>query len=237
MVDVDYNIKLRLPYPVYWDVCDQPEIRKLAGIFRTPGQTNAFNLGDLSEVTWGTDNPIFYIADGGWQSEYLVYGDFLDVKLRTAVIPWIEFTTPLLVKGKYKVWICTRNVYYRRAIFLVEINGETLPNVINNNILLPGGDPYPTDEELELTGYKRYNYNPADTAYGYTDKHGRFVSRLAGTIEIPSTGRYQMKFTVLNNEMGGTWIDMVHFIPTDISQIWPRMDKDGVLIYKDDIAQ
>lgn len=235
IVDVDYNIKVRLPYPVYWDVCDQPEIRKLAGIFRTPGGSATFNLGDLSEVTWGSDNAITYIADGGWQSEYLVYGDFLEVKLRTAVIPWIEFTTPLLVKGKYKVWMCTRNVTTRRAIFLVEINGETLPNIINNNITLPK-DPYPTDEELELTGYKRYNYNPGDTAYYYTDKHGRFVGRLAGTVEIPSTGRYQMRLTVLNNEMNGIWIDMVHFIPIDVSQIWPRMDKNGILIYKDDVG-
>jgi uncharacterized surface protein with fasciclin (FAS1) repeats len=227
----DFNIKVRLPYPIYWDVADQPEIRKLKGIFRVPGTNNAFNLGDLSEVTWGSDNPIYYIADGSWQSEYLVYKDFLDIKLRTAVIPWIEFTTPLIVKGKYKVWICTRNVTERRAIFMVEINGETLPNIINTNITLPE-DPFPTDEELELTGYKRYNYNPSDTNSYYTDLHGRFAGRLAGTIDIPSTGRYQMKLTVLNNEMGGVWIDMVHFIPVDLNQIWPRLDKDGVLIYE-----
>ncbi len=230
LVSKNYNIKVRLPYPIYWDVADQPEIRKLKGIFRVPGSSNEFKLGDLSEVTWGSDNSIYYVADGGWSREYYVYSDYLDIKLRTAVIPWIEFTTPLIVKGTYKVWLCTRNVNERRAIFLVEINGETLPNIINTNTLLPGS-PYPTDEELELTGYKRYNYNPADTNSYYTDKHGRFVGRLAGTIEIPSTGRYQMKFTVLNNEMGGLWVDMVHFIPTDLDQIWPRLDKDGLLIY------
>ena len=230
-VDKDYNIKVRLPYPIYWDIADQPEIRKLKGIFRVPGQSNEFNLGDLSEVTWGSDNPIYYTCNSDWHSEYAVYGDWLDIKLRTAVIPWIEFTTPLLVKGKYKVWICTRNVYYRRAIFLVEINGEILPNIVNNNILIPK-DPHPTDEELELTGYKRYNYNPNDTNSYYSDYHGRFVGRLAGTFEVPATGRYQMRFTVLNNEMGGTWVDMVHFIPTDQNQIWPKQDKDGILIYE-----
>lgn len=226
----DIYIKVRLPYPIYWDVADQPELRKLKGIFRTPGASTAIKLGDLSEVTWGTENTIYYVCDGGWSSEYFVYKDYLDIKLRTAVIPWVEFTTPLIVKGKYKVWICTRNVTERRAIFMVEINGETMPNIINTNFVLPE-NPLPTDEELELTGYKRYNYNPADTASYYTDLHGRFVGRLAGTIEIPSTGRYQMKFTVLNNEMNGVWIDMVHFIPTDLNQIWPRLNKDGVLIY------
>lgn len=231
VVSENFNIKVRLPYPIYWDVADQPEIRKLKGVFRVPGTTNAFNLGDLAEVTWGADHPIYYIVDAGWMSEYFVYSDYLEIKLRTAVIPWVEFTTPLIVKGKYKVWICTRNVTERRAIFLVEINGETLPNIINTNITLPKS-PFPTDEELELTGYKRYNYNPADTNSYYTDQHGRFSSRLAGTIEIPSTGQYQMKFTVLNNEMNGIWIDMVHFIPVDINQIWPRLDKDGILIYE-----
>ncbi len=233
-VSKDYNIKVRLPYPIYWDVADQPEIRKLKNIFRVPGSSNSFNLGDLSEVTWGSDNPIYYVADGGWSGEYYVYGDYLDIKLRTAVIPWIEFTTPLIVKGTYKVWTCTRNVSERRAIFMVEINGETMPNIINTNTLLPKS-PYPTDEELELIGYKRYNYNPADTNSYYTDMHGRFVGRLAGTIEIPSTGRYKMKLTVLNNEMSGVWIDMIHFIPTDINQIWPRLDKNGILIDEPDI--
>jgi uncharacterized surface protein with fasciclin (FAS1) repeats len=231
IVSKNFNIKVRLPYPIYWDVADQPEIRKLKGVFRVPGVNNAFNLGDLSEVTWGADHPIYYIVDAGWMSNYFVYSDYLEVKLRTAVIPWIEFTTPLIVKGNYKVWMCTRNVYERRAIFLVEINGETLPNIVNTNFILPKS-PYPTDEELELTGYKRYNYNPSDTTTYYTDGNGRFVSRLAGTIEIPSTGRYQMKLTVLNNEMSGVWIDMVHFIPVELNQIWPRLDKDGILIYE-----
>lgn len=227
----DFKIKVRLAYPVYWDVADQPEIRKLKGIFRTAGAYSPINLGDLSEVTWGTNNPIYYTCDGGWSKEYFVYSDYLEIKLRTAVIPWIEFTTPLLVKGKYKVWICTRNVFERRASFMVVLNGETLPNIINNNYILPN-NPLPTDEELELTGYKRYNYNPADTGSYFTDNGGRFVGRLAGTIEIASTGRYPMRFNVLNNEMNGIWLDMVQFIPVEENQIWPRPDKNGVLVDK-----
>jgi uncharacterized surface protein with fasciclin (FAS1) repeats len=156
IVENNFYIKVRLPIPVYWDVCDQPEIRKLAGVFRKPG-TNAFlSLGQLANVTWSTDTPIEYIcAADEVQGRYLIYSDYLNINLRTAVINWIEFTTPLIVKGKYKLWICTRNVYdpNRRPKFMVYFNGELQPNIVATDNTMPKI----SDEELELQGFKRYN--------------------------------------------------------------------------------
>ncbi len=52
---------MRFPYAVYWDLCDQPEIRKLPGVFRVPGERADLELGQLAGITWSTDVPINYM--------------------------------------------------------------------------------------------------------------------------------------------------------------------------------
>ncbi len=236
-VDKGFAIKVRLPYAVYWDVCDQPEIRKLPGIFRTPGASAYLELGQLANVTWSTDVPIQYVCEaGGVQGEYLVHSDMMIINLRTAVINWIEFKTPLIVKGKYKLWICTRNVDdpNRRPIFLVYFNDQALPNIVATDKTM---EKIP-DEELLLQGFKRYNYHIGDSLGYLTDINGRFASRLAGTIDVPTTGSHTIRFNVINNGDKYLWIDMIHIIPYENDQIWPRVrvdgDHDGELIDKPD---
>lgn len=225
-------IKVRYPFAVLWDVCDQPELHKMVGIFRTYGQSVALTNGQLAGVRWYGDNTIGYQCNnaGNLNLGSLVHNDYFDIKLRTAIIRWVEFDTPLLVKGEYKVWICTRNVYERRASFTVSFNGTTLPNIIDNTILMPK-DPWPTDAELLAQGLKRYNYVEADSAFYYSDKHGRVVSQLAGTIEVPTTGSHVIRFDVINNEMNGIWIDMIHFIPATENQAWPRIKGNGEYVF------
>ena len=40
-----FRPKLRVPFPVYWDVADFPEVRKLPAIFRKSGATLNFAYG------------------------------------------------------------------------------------------------------------------------------------------------------------------------------------------------
>jgi uncharacterized surface protein with fasciclin (FAS1) repeats len=230
--EANFGIKVRLPYPIYWDVADQPEIRKLPGTFRVPGKSALLQLGQLANITWSANVPIEYVCEaGGVQGDYLVHSDMLIINLRTAVINWIEFTTPLIVKGTYKLWICTRNVDdpNRRPIFQVYFNDVALPNIVATDKSLEKL----TDEELLLQGFKRYNYMESDSTF-LTDYNGRFASRLAGTIEVPTTGNHKIKFVVINNGDKYLWIDMIHIIPSENDQLWPRVGHDGVLVYKPD---
>ncbi|HYX08569.1 MAG TPA: fasciclin domain-containing protein [Bacteroidales bacterium] len=231
----NFGIKVRNPMPVYWDVANQPELRKMVGIFRKPGQYLDVQYGQLAGVNWGTNSTIGYAVDAGWMGQYYVYSDYLDINLRQQGIPWIEFTSPLIVKGKYKLWVCTRNVSQaRRPIFMVYFDGEQLPNLCDNNVTIPEDL---SDDDLELTGYKRYNFNPNDStvvaAAGepfWTDLHGRFVGRLAGTIDVPTTGKHTIKFVTINDGRDHVWLDMIHIIPYDDPQTWPRVDKNGILV-------
>jgi hypothetical protein len=84
-----------------------------------------------------------------------------------------------------------------------------------------------------LQGFKRYNYEPGDSLY-LTDANGRFASRLAGTIEVPTTGSHTIRFQTINNGDKTLWLDMIHIIPYENDQIWPRVAHDGTLVAKPD---
>lgn len=235
LMDKDLFIKVRNPVRTFWDVCDQPELRKMAGIFRKPGQWVDLEVGQLADVTWGGSAPVTYECHSDWWQDHLIYRDCFRMYLRTAVIPYITFTTPTIVKGKYKLWICTRNSpsgaeSNRRPKFVVYFNGEPLPTIINTGYTISSSM---SDEELELIGFKRYSYNPADSVT-LTDNAGRFVSQLAGTVEVPNTGRHTIKFEVINNGDKDFWVDMIQFIPFEEDQIWPRIDNEGILRDKPD---
>ncbi len=81
-----------------------------------------------------------------------------------------------------------------------------------------------TDEELYAQGFKRYNYHIGDSTGYLTDGGGRFASRLAGTIEVPTTGNHKIRFNVINNGDKTLWLDMIHIVPFENDQMWPRYD-------------
>lgn len=229
-VENDFYIKMRYPFPIYWDVADQPELRKMVGMWRVPGWFD-IQLGQLENITWSTDTPIQYVcAPPGDKQARLIYSDYLQINLRTAAINWVEFTTPLIVKGDYNLWVCTRNVYDpdRRPIFLVYFNDEALPNIVATDQYLPNG----TDEELLLQGFKRYNFEPADSTYLSGGNY--YVAQLAGKVKVPTTGNHKVKFVVINNGDKTLWIDMMQFIPSENNQMWPRIDNQGILHDKPD---
>jgi len=56
------------------------------------------------------------------------------------------------------------------------------------------------------------------------------ISHLLGTIKVYSTGRHTLQFTPQSGrgrvqQLGS--FDMIHFIPVDEDQIWPRVDVQG----------
>ncbi|MBN2763536.1 MAG: hypothetical protein JXR41_10625, partial [Bacteroidales bacterium] len=97
-----------------------------------------------------------------------------------------------------------------------------------------------SDGELELRGYKRYAYNPADSLeqnYTNRERASRYVGQLAGTIELRATGRHWIKFVAISAYAGQElWLDQIHIIPVEMDQIWPKPSTaDGSLVYKEDL--
>ncbi len=217
-IDANIYIKVLLPVAVYWDPTTQPEMKKLTGIYKTPGFSNVwFNQGELSEMDWGgTNSTVGYYADG-----YCLNGDAMDLYLRTSVMPWAELKTPLIIKGKYKVWMCYRANPYGNLI-KVTFDDQELTELLQVGTY-PSSQSDISADDYEAIGYK-----------WYVDDAGnrRVVAKLVGTIEVESTGEHTLRLDAINNNRGHLWLDMVQFIPADEDQQWPKFDYDGNFVYE-----
>lgn len=214
-VNGNFAIKKRVPLPVYFDLCNQPEFAANVANYRKPGGV-AFGYGaaGFSEITW-TGNQTYNVS---WQPQSLGWnGDQLSIfRLRpgSGGLQNVTFTTPVIIKGRYKIWVSYRTNGSASTQVKAFFNGVQLPRLINlreaaNN---PSGTNAIPDRVLESQGYKRPMYPFASTAIN---------SRLVGIVEVETTGRH--KFTLTSDIDGGeAWFDIVEFRPVDMDQIWPK---------------
>ncbi|MBD1434666.1 fasciclin domain-containing protein [Sphingobacterium sp. DN00404] len=216
----DIYIKQRSPFRVDWDPADQPEIR-LAGVY---GRSELqIPKGYLRDVTWGgADNrTIWYRLATASNMQGAVNGDRLEITLRnnSATIPWIEFKTPVVVRGRYKVWVGWRQnggntvdtylngVKLSRSLNLGEYRIRTLP-----------------DRELEALGYKKH-------VAGNLSGVNNYNCKMVGIVDIDVTDRQTLRFETNTNVSAQFWLDFIQFIPIDQEQIYPQFDTQGNAVY------
>lgn len=244
-----FIIKNRKPVRVDFDVADQPELRKLTAVFRksntttniagTNGGGYTIAKGFLADVTWSSISsatstvsyncvPVNNTTYYGW------WADYLRIPMgNTSRNIWIEFRTPLLVTGKYKVWMC----YYRGRASTnnpafpnrVTFDGEALQRTFDFSEQKPVG----TTGELEALGYKQYTELALSFPTGQnTGQDLNNVARLVGTVDVKSTDRHALRITFLANSTGQevNYLDMIQFIPVDDNQQRPVFGRDGSII-------
>jgi uncharacterized surface protein with fasciclin (FAS1) repeats len=228
------QIKKRSAFRVYWDIAEQPEIMALKS-FRTAGAKIAFASGELADIQWGgkTDESVWYYCGG--YSNVLdekfqhIYGDYLRFKMSTNTMQWIEIKTPVLVEGKYKVWLCYRREHDMsiKTTFKQEsYDDQVLPYIFNLADYMPNPEADGSSHELiELDGWKQYNAKKYNSVV---------ISHLLGTISVETTGRHTLRFDVVSSAHSyeGSW-DMIQFIPVNDDQLWPRVDIKGNWIGRD----
>ena len=221
----NFFIKKRFPAPVYFDLGDQPEIRQLSSIFRKPGNFVSLKKSELSEVDWPDDQSLTYLAAAIGDGAYLDrawHGDVIELlRFRNGFLDPITFTTPVIIKGKYKVWVSYRQ--NGRSSPAVEVSFNDVPFARRVNFTEYGNTDLP-ERVLESQGYKRH-IEP------FTN---RFNCRLVGIVDVPTTGRHKLKFEAIQDSRNGqTWIDVVEFRPVDMDQLYPKFQSGGDgLIYE-----
>ncbi|PZX18627.1 putative surface protein with fasciclin (FAS1) repeats [Breznakibacter xylanolyticus] len=254
----NFAVKERFPFPVYWEVTDMLEIKKMPGVYKKAYQN--LTHGQLADVTWEpTTASIGYVAPFTVSgTRHCVNDDVFEIYLRPEVVKSITFKTPTLVKGSYKIWIASRNVptSSRMPKFYVYFNDKSTSRIMDC-AKAPGlsDGKAPTDAELNLNNFKIYQYNPYDwyttdetaiqtnidngTKLNWLGSNawGRVACQYAGTVVVEETGSQTLKFEAIS---GGSnsylWLDQIQFIPVEEDQNWPRINTlDASYVYKEDL--
>jgi uncharacterized surface protein with fasciclin (FAS1) repeats len=219
-------IKIRYPTAVYWDVAEQPEIMKLTSIFRKGGKSITFQMGDLKDITWPAGT-VDYLCNNPGAKDLFYWNDRLSfnyVKTTAGQMNWFELTTPLIIKGRYKVWVCWRSNAGTTGLGMQTwIDGVLMPRLFSFGDYNYGKTL--SEDQVRAQGWKRY-YVGASTA-------DHMASKLVGTVDILTTGRHKIRFvtTEVSPKTSGSWLDMIHFIPEAQDQYSPKFATDGSLVY------
>jgi uncharacterized surface protein with fasciclin (FAS1) repeats len=224
--------KIRKPTAVFWDMADFPEVRKLPAVFRRANFTFAY--GSTADITWEKNdaaNDLSYNYTTA--TNFAVWwGDYLNLRMGATGARnfWYQFKTPLLIKGRYKVWVCYRAAKQSGTIGLpggsnmpvqVSFDGQSLSRPFN----FTEQRPNLTDGEMEALGWKRYTGNT--TLQVMTGKY-------LGIVDILTTDRHTIRMDALSASSTGqqtNYLDMMHFIPINDNQYLPRFNPDGTLQY------
>lgn len=221
-----FIVKFRKPSPVHWKVSDFPEVRKLPAYFRK--QNYNFDIGAIKDWSWQI-NQITYVYGTSGVPATTYFNDCLQVPLgigNAARSNWIEMKTPLIVKGKYKVWICYRAQKQSGTlgttggsvnVVQVSVNGEPLARPVTFTDQAPTG----TAGELESLGWKMY-MNGVTSLFA--------CGRLLGTIDIKTTDRHTLRMQSISGGQNTNNIDLIQFIPVDMNQISPRFTQSGLQV-------
>ncbi|TCD05634.1 hypothetical protein EZ449_16225 [Pedobacter frigidisoli] len=248
-----FSIKVRVQAAVFFDVGDQPELRANPK-WRGASAASIFIIANGSSTLQGMlfNNPAKLTTPT--QYDYVTVpatprryngNDFLNLSVgpNTARAQWLEIKTPMLVKGKYKIWVCYaqngNGAITQVGVDVGRTGEQILPNlvdfrqslsasgVVTANSALASADP------LMLTnGFKRYIATTAEYAGTLRGEQGvtgtgwdTMTGRLVGTADIQTTDRHWVRFTMIpggRESNNNTWIDMIHFIPVDADQNYPR---------------
>ncbi len=223
-----FTTKVRQPTAIYWDVADFPEVRKLPAVFRRGNFSFAY--GAIKDITWDRTTNTMDYAYTTSSSINVYWGDYLSVPMgNTTRHNWIEFTTPIIVKGRYKVWVCYRAAKGSGTVGLP--GGSNMPVQpsfdgvdLSRQFNFCEQRPNLSDGELEALGWKKYS--PSATSF----MTGKFL----GIIDVTTTDRHKLRIRSLPAAGTGNpsdYLDMFHFIPINQNQYLPRFNVDGTLQY------
>jgi uncharacterized surface protein with fasciclin (FAS1) repeats len=219
-----FKPKLRFPTAVFWDVADFPEVRKLPAIFRRANFNFAY--GAVKDITYNNPANVLTYSYSTSTSINMFWSDYLTVPMgNTSRHNWIEFTTPIVIKGRYKVWICYRAAKGSGTVGLpggsqaptqVAFNGVDLSRPFN----FSDQRPNLTDGEMDALGWKRYTVNTNQLMTG----------KFLGIVDVTTTDRHKITLRCLPAAGTGNpscFLDMIHFIPINDVQYLPRFNIDG----------
>jgi len=251
-----YKIKIRLPTALYWDMELDGISQNPRNPLYQVGAIDLYKNGASFNPLSYANNDYTKIGSayniGATGSSYYNKSDFLNLSIsgptsNKARPLYHDFRTPLLVKGLYKVWVCYRRNVNGNIQWTMNpgtANEQILPNTLAlQNYLTASGvnlSAVNSDALLESTGYKRYmalNTERAINAKGemitgdVLPTEITAVARLVGIANIRTTDRQWIRVSGVAgiSVSNAVWIDMIHFIPVEQDQLYPRFSRSGTV--------
>jgi len=205
------------PYPVYFDLCDQPEIaawdRERGMTTATPrSYTHYFRTDSLPGITvTDTINNTFkvgyYLAGATYDKIDNAYNraDFVMVPLGSARPTWVKFKTPWLNAGSYNIYISHR------------VSGDPKTNMAS--ITMDGKELYFPNEEMYGRWFKSWTGVNNRRRWNAKAHSGSMGMNYIGSVSVDNSGTHSLKINVLP-ENGATYnLDMLQFIPVDMDSL------------------
>lgn len=235
-----FAIKVRNPYPVYFDVQQMPDIMKNTAVYQKSAvyTYTADETASFADIKFSAATAKFaYNGTSQTVGKTSYNKDTYRIPLGGSNPVWCEFRTPLIIRGTYKVWLG----YYQQvqgsspateASGSIGIDGslDRVPlanaRTVNFGTKRPGlkktvnGVSVDDPDGEEAIGFKTYM---ASTT-------GSQVARLMGVVTITQTGRYWFRLTAVNGTQESNNVDMIQFIPVGMDQQYPKFNPDGSLI-------
>jgi uncharacterized surface protein with fasciclin (FAS1) repeats len=223
-----FVVKFRRPQAVFWDVSAFDEIRRLPAFYKRAN----FNFVKANQDDKPVKSIDWHFNSASTTMSYLfsstgsvtIDACNQDVCMLPLGLParaaWWELQTPVVVKGRYKVWACYRTQRQSASstnFNNVFINGVLMQRQLVFTEFIPSG----SDSEREAIGWKQY------TAL----VNNNFAGRLLGIVEIKTTGRQVFRIENVVGTQNNNNLDMIHFIPADDPQIFPRFARDGSMVF------
>ena len=216
-----FRIIKRTAQPVYYDVADQPEFRRLPE-WKTGTKQYAWNtIPKLTRILWSnsaTVNMVYVGNDPGAAG-----GDYLTMPLGAGPTrpQYYEITTPYVSAGKYRMWVCYKRASSSAPGHYYYFNGRKLDRLIDMDVANPVINL--NEQQREQAGWKQY----------VNGTIGTYMGRSLGVVEVTKDGPQKIRMEVNPGSFQTpNHLDMIHLIPVDMDQIWPRFDVNGKKILR-----
>ncbi len=205
------------PYPVYFDLVDQPEIiawdRERGVTTATPrSYTRYFRRDSLEGISVtdtinNTHKVGYYLAGSTYDKIDNAYNraDFVLVPLGSGRPTWVKFKTPWLNAGSYNIYISHR------------VSGDPATNM--TTIQMNDKELYFPNEEMYGRWFKSWLGVNNRRRWNATAHSGSMGMNYLGSVSIDNSGTHTLKINVVP-ENGQTFnIDMLQFIPVDMDSL------------------
>lgn len=205
------------PYPVYFDLCDQPEIiawdRARGVTTATPrSYSHYFRCDSLPGISVTTDTLSaqkvgYYLAGATYDKIDNCYNraDFVMVPLGSSRPTHVTFKTPWLNAGSYNIYISHR------------VSGDPKTNMTTIN--MDGKELYFPNEEMYGRWFKSWAGANNRRQWNAKAHSGSMGMNYIGSVSVDNSGTHSLTINVLP-ENGATYnLDMLEFIPVDMDSL------------------